>query len=553
MDLAKDHSRRTRRISITLGAFVLTAVCSAAQGGASKPAGALLRDARLVRPEVLAEELARGADRLRVIVGLRPTSAMERFDAWNDARRANALRGSIEQMQSDVLGELPSAEFELRHRLENLPFFSGTVTLAGLQRLLAREDVTSIEPDDVVEMHTNQGLTLMNAFAPRSRFGGAGVSIAVCDTGVDYTHPALGGGGFPNSKVIGGYDFGDNDANPMDQWGHGTSVAGIAAGLEITNGSYVGGVAPQAGLYALKMTPTGSSSAFNSTIAACWDWCVTHRNDDPSRPIVVITTSFGGGLYSNGCNGAVPVFVGAAANAVNAGISVFCSSGNDGACNGIAAPACVSNTVAVGAVYSASVGSPSWCVDPGSCVAVPSNCSTGAACLDANGQADQVPCYSNSSGFLDLLAPSESVRAPFWGGGYGTFGGTSAATPFAAGAAAVLVGAAREYGLSLPPSQVLRLLQFSGRPRLDSKSGIVSPRADLGAAAGLVGVWVNFGYSGGENGTLDTPFNTLAEGINASPGTGAPLLITSGSTTEVPVFTKSVTVTAYGGHVLIGG
>ena len=68
---------------------------------------------------------------------------------------------------------------------------------------------------------------------------GTGMVVAVIDTGVDYTHPDLGGGFGPNYKVIGGYDFRDNDNNPMDVDGHGTRDTGIVA----ANGKVVG-VAP---------------------------------------------------------------------------------------------------------------------------------------------------------------------------------------------------------------------------------------------------------------------------------------------------------------------
>ncbi|KXJ86988.1 peptidase S8/S53 domain-containing protein [Microdochium bolleyi] len=89
---------------------------------------------------------------------------------------------------------------------------------------------------------------------------GKGVKIGVVDTGVQYTHPALGGGIGPGFKVAGGWDFVGNglwpyegeklpDADPMDQQGHGTHVAGIVAGLS----NKWSGVAPNATLYAYKV------------------------------------------------------------------------------------------------------------------------------------------------------------------------------------------------------------------------------------------------------------------------------------------------------------
>src|SRR5215204_5885997 len=56
---------------------------------------------------------------------------------------------------------------------------------------------------------------------------GSGQVVVVIDTGVDYNHPALGGGW--GNKVIAGYDFVDNDTDPMDRDGHGTGVAGVVA------------------------------------------------------------------------------------------------------------------------------------------------------------------------------------------------------------------------------------------------------------------------------------------------------------------------------------
>ncbi|MEM4312215.1 MAG: S8 family serine peptidase [Nitrososphaerales archaeon] len=75
---------------------------------------------------------------------------------------------------------------------------------------------------------------------------GKGVKIAVIDTGVDYTHKDLGGKF--GVKVIGGYDFVDNDKDPMDTDGHGTMVAGIIA----ANGS-LKGIAPGASILAYRV------------------------------------------------------------------------------------------------------------------------------------------------------------------------------------------------------------------------------------------------------------------------------------------------------------
>ncbi|THG94885.1 hypothetical protein EW026_g6671 [Hermanssonia centrifuga] len=92
---------------------------------------------------------------------------------------------------------------------------------------------------------------------------GSGIKIGIIDTGIDYTHPALGGGIGPGFKVIGGFDFvgdaynGSNtpipDSDPLDQCnGHGTHVGGIV-GANPGNAFNISGVAYQASLTAYRI------------------------------------------------------------------------------------------------------------------------------------------------------------------------------------------------------------------------------------------------------------------------------------------------------------
>lgn len=78
------------------------------------------------------------------------------------------------------------------------------------------------------------------------------------DTGIDFMHPALGGGYGPGFKVAGGYDFVNGDDDPIDDQGHGTHVAGTIA----ASAHGLIGVAPEATLYAYKvLSETGGSDA----------------------------------------------------------------------------------------------------------------------------------------------------------------------------------------------------------------------------------------------------------------------------------------------------
>ncbi len=138
---------------------------------------------------------------------------------------------------------------------------------------------------------------------PSLKFTGKGVTVAVIDTGIDFTHVALGGSGNPadylfqaanntvitgtvfNAKVIWGYDFaGPNygttgipvpDPNPIDGQGHGTHVASTIAGLgSVATGK---GVAPDAQLYAVKVF--GDDGGSTSLVPEAIDWALDPNQD----------------------------------------------------------------------------------------------------------------------------------------------------------------------------------------------------------------------------------------------------------------------------------
>ena len=80
---------------------------------------------------------------------------------------------------------------------------------------------------------------------------GTGIKIAIIDTGVDFNHPDLFGWG-PDGKVVGGYNFIQEDEPPLDTNGHGTQVAGIIA----ADGQAIG-MAPKAKILAYKVSEDG--------------------------------------------------------------------------------------------------------------------------------------------------------------------------------------------------------------------------------------------------------------------------------------------------------
>ena len=167
---------------------------------------------------------------------------------------------------------------------------------------------------------------------------GSGTTIAIIDTGIDYTHPDLGGCFGENCKVVGGYDFVNDDLDPMDDHGHGTHCAATAAGNGILKG-----VAPGAKIYAYKVL-NGQGSGKTSNIISAIERSVDPNDDgDFSDHIDVISLSLGGwGNPDDATSLAID-------NAVEAGVSASISAGNNGFKESIGSPGTARHSITVGA------------------------------------------------------------------------------------------------------------------------------------------------------------------------------------------------------------
>lgn len=270
---------------------------------------------------------------------------------------------------------------------------------------------------------------------------GAGTTVAVLDTGTDYTHSAFGScvaPGDPGCKVSFAQDFAPDDG-VLDDNGHGTNVAGIVLG-----------VAPDARVAALDVFRT-NGLAYSSDILSAVDWVMLNR---ATHNIVAMNLSLGGGYFTSSCPN--DVFAVPLAQARAAGILPVVASGNDARTDGMASPACAPAAVSVGALYDTSFYQIAF-----------------SSCVDSNTQPNDVTCFSNSASFLTMLAPGALVSA----GGY-MMAGTSQAAPHVAGATAVLQAA--HAGESVEDT-LSRMLQ-SGPPTTDSRNSITKPRLDLAEA-----------------------------------------------------------------------
>ena len=259
-------------------------------------------------------------------------------------------------------------------------------------------------------------------------------------------------------KVIDGMDFVNSDDDPMDDNGHGTHVAGIAASMDLT----YKGVAPGARIVAMKALDANGSGYFsdiNASIQQCISWKDKYN-------ISVITMSLGdGGEYNNPATQCDPY---TPANQIkiardNYGIITTVASGNDHYLNGINRPACASSATSVGSVYSKNWGGVGWSV-----------------CSDTATWADKISCFTNRDEILDLLAPGALITSSVLNDGFGQKGGTSMATPHVAGVAALMQQYSKKRnGAALTPDQIESTMKATGNPVTDN-AGNVTPKATTG-------------------------------------------------------------------------
>ena len=226
---------------------------------------------------------------------------------------------------------------EVRYSYTITPAVAASIPEAAIQGLRRNPKITAIESDDQVyaadaELDNAWGVAKIGAGTVQANGNsGTGVSIGIIDSGINYNHPDLDG------VYAGGYDFVQNDTNPMDVYGHGTHVAGTACAED--NGFGVVGVAPGCSLYSLRVLNDDGVGAWSKTIAAL-QWAVDHK-------LQVVNLSLGS---SKNPGTAVKT---AFDNAEAAGIVIVAAAGNSGNTAGkgdnIIYPAKYTSVIAVGA------------------------------------------------------------------------------------------------------------------------------------------------------------------------------------------------------------
>lgn len=321
-----------------------------------------------------------------------------------------------------------------------------------------------------VGVQNQQARSMTGAQTVNQDYGytGTGYTVAVLDTGVDYNHSALAG------NYIGGWDFVDDDANPMDLHGHGTHVAGTIAS---TSATYPG-IAPDANIIALRVLGADGSGTFDDVELAL-QWVASHQQQ---YNIVAVNMSLGAGNFSSNPY----TFLEDELTTLKAqGVFIAAASGNSffayNSQPGLGYPAISGNAVAVGAVWDGSFGQVTW--------------ASGA--IDYSTAPDRITSFTQRSSQLDVLAPGAFITSTHLNGSWATLAGTSMAAPVVAGAAVLIHQALDTAGQGSLANQdyILQLMQDTGVTLTDGddendnvvNTGLSFKRVNILAAVQAIG------------------------------------------------------------------
>jgi thermitase len=267
--------------------------------------------------------------------------------------------------------------------------FNGTSVANAIQHFKSFSDVERAEPNYIKQLdHTpNDPRFVEQTGMKRVKVeqgwdlgkGSSTVIVAVIDTGVQLNHPDLVG------KLVPGFDYSDNDADPSDFDGHGTHCAGNV-GAATNNGVGIAGAGYNCKVMPIKIFP-------NATITAVING-IKHAADNGAK---VLSMSFGGYGFAQSEQDAINY-------AWNKGCVMVASAGNDNTTQAHY-PSDMDNVISVG----------------------------------ASDDLDQKADFSNFGSGVDVAAPGVNIMSTYLGSSYAAVSGTSMSAPITAGVVGLLV------------------------------------------------------------------------------------------------------------------
>ncbi len=320
--------------------------------------------------------IAGAADR-KVIIGFKKDSGFSEESKQNRFHRSGGRVKRSHKLFNAVSGQLPEEEIA---KLKNDP----AIAYIEADSVVGLTEPLAATPPLTQEYSDSWGVSRIGGnYAAATGITGAGIKVAILDSGIDYSHPDL------KDNYKGGYNFVYDNNDPFDDGyiSHGTHIAGIIGARN--NGTGVVGVAPEVSLYAVKVLG-GMVMGDLSDILAGMEWAINNKMD-------VINMSIGAPIDS-------AAFKDACDRAYQAGIIVVAASGNTH-----------SNTMEFPAAYDSVIA------------------------VSSTNQDDSFSAFSNYAPKNELSAPGAAINSTMRGGAYGVMNGTSQSAAHVSGAAAILL------------------------------------------------------------------------------------------------------------------
>ena len=327
--------------------------------------------------------------------------------------------------------------FQTQFRYWLIDSIAGSVELSRVHELLELPGVVFIELDGILEIQMEDVVPAhgVDLVWQDTGYTGAGVTMAIIDTGIDANHSGLDDLDDDNStndtKVIAFYDAVNNpgatngsEISPYDDNGHGTHCAGITAGTGAPNFQHVG-VAPHANLVGVKVLSGGGSGSYAQVMAGM-EWTVEKRHEFNIR---AASMSLGGPAVSEWTTSEQESVNRMANEMMRAGVAIFIAAGNSAFSAQIGTPGSAEDAITVGALDK----------------------DTSIAVYSSQGPTEEGRIKPN------LAFVGSSVNAPDanTGDGYVALSGTSMATPGAAGVGVLMFQANPD----LSPFDVRNIMQ----------------------------------------------------------------------------------------------